>query len=145
MTTRAQTESVGVVLLTAVIVLTVGGAGAVVLADVNTGETTRADLSVTVTDEGVGVTHDGGQPVAFSDLQVVIRQGNETWRPSMNASGVATGDGDEQFEPGERWTTSPPLDTGSVATVQVVERQSNTVLADGRRYPTADSPLTPTS
>lgn len=141
MTTRAQSESVGVILLTAIIVLVVGTAGAVVFAGVDTTETVRADLAITVADDGVAVTHDGGQPVAFADLQVVVRHGGEAWRPPMNESGVVRGNGDEQFEPGERWVASRELDPDTVTTVQVVERESDTVLAEVRRYPGASSAL----
>lgn len=139
MTARAQSETVGVILLTAIVVLTVGTAGAVVLAGVDTTETVRADLAVTVADDGVAVTHDGGQPVAFADLQVVVRNGDGTWRPPMNESGVIRGDDDGEFEPGERWAATRDLNGDAVTTVQVVERESDTVLVEVRRYPGASS------
>lgn len=139
MTARAQTESVGVILLTAVVVLTVGTAGAVVFAGVDTTDTVRADLAVSVADDGVSVTHDGGQSIAFADLQVVVRNGDDTWRPPMNESGVVRGNDDEKFDPGERWAATRDLDTDAVTTVLVVERESDTVLVEVRRYPGASS------
>ncbi|MFW5934732.1 MAG: type IV pilin, partial [Halolamina sp.] len=57
MTPRGQSETVGVILLTVVVVLTVGTVGTVVFSEINTAETTRADLAVSVAEDGVAVTH----------------------------------------------------------------------------------------
>ncbi|WP_049980048.1 type IV pilin N-terminal domain-containing protein [Halolamina rubra] len=145
MTARAQSETVGVILLTAVVVLTVGTVGAVVFTEVNTAETTRADLAVSVADDGVAVTHNGGEPIAFADLEVVVRSGDETWRPPMNESGVVRGDGDDRFQPSERWVWRQSLDTGEVTTVRVFDQRTGELLAEARRYPTAEVGLTPTA
>jgi len=145
MTPRAQSETVGVILLTAVVVLTVGTVGAVVFSEINTAETTRADLAVSVADDGVAVTHNGGEPIAFADLEVVVRSGDETWGPPMNESGVVRGNGDDRFQPSERWVWRQSLDTGEVTTVRVFDQRTGELLAEARRYPTADIELTPTA
>ncbi|GAB7013781.1 type IV pilin [Halolamina salina] len=145
MSTRAQSESIGIILLTAVVVVTVGTAGSIVLADVGGEETTRADLSVEIADEGVSVAHNGGESVAFDDLRVVVRHGNETWRPPMNGSGLLDNDSNARFDAGERWVWSQPLDTSEITVVQVFDRRTGTLLAEERRYPTVESSLTPTA
>ncbi|WP_435117195.1 type IV pilin [Halolamina sp. C58] len=145
MTPRAQSESIGVILLTAVVVVTVGAAGSVVLADVGDEGTTRADLSIEIADEGVSVAHNGGESVAFDDLRVVVRHGNETWRPDVNASGVVNGGADGQLDSGDRWVWRQSLDTNEVTRVQVFDRRTNTLVAEERRYPTAEVELTPTA
>ncbi|GAB7095498.1 hypothetical protein JCM30237_26520 [Halolamina litorea] len=145
MTARAQSESVGVILLTAVVVVTVSAAGAVVLADAGGDESTRADLSVNVAEEGVALTHNGGDSVAFADLRIVVSHGNETWRPAVNASGIVRGDADDQFERGERWAWRQSLDISEVATVRVFDAATGTLLAADRRYPSGASSLTPTA
>lgn len=137
MTSRAQSESIGVILLTAVIVVTVGAAGTVVLADIGAEETTRADLAVDLTDDRVAVAHNGGDSVPFDALLVVVRQGNDTWRPATNVSALARGDADAQFDPGERWVWNRSLDTTQVATVRVFDRRTNTLLVEEQDYPTA--------
>lgn len=137
MTSRAQSESIGVILLTAVVVITVSTAGVVVLADIGAEETTRADLAVDITDDHVAVTHNGGESVPFDALVVVVRQGNDTWRPAANASALTRGDTDAQFEPGERWVWNRSLETTRVATVRVFDRRTNTLLVEKRGYPTA--------
>jgi len=144
MSHRAQTESIGVILLTAVIVVTVAAAGSIVLADASGDPTTQADLSVTIADEGVAVDHDGGGAIPFDNLRVVVQHGNETWRPPVNASGLVTGNGDDSFVSGERWVWRQPLDTDEVTTVHVFDRRTETLLAESRRYPSGESSLTPT-
>lgn len=143
MTTRAQSESIGVILLTGVVVIVVGAAGAIVLADASGEETTRTDLAISVTDGGVAVAHNGGESVPFDDLRVVVRNGSNTWRPPVNESGVVGNDTDGQFDSGDRWVWREPLDTDELTTVQVFDRRTNTRLAEVRRYPTADGSLTP--
>jgi hypothetical protein len=145
MNPRAQSETVGVILLTAVIVVTVGAAGSVVLADVGDEGTTRADLSIDIADDGVSVAHNGGESVPLDSFRVVVRHGNDTWRPDVNASGVVNGGADGQLDSGDRWVWRQSLDTNEVTRVQVFDRRTNTLLAEERRYPTGEVELTPTA
>lgn len=143
MTQRAQTESIGVILLTAVVVVTVGTAGAVMFSSIGTEDRTRADVSVTLSNDGVALAHNGGDPVAFTDLQVVVRNGNGTWRPVVDESTVLNSDGDDQFEAGERWVGWQALDRSEVTTVRVFDTNRGTLLAQERRYPSERTGLTP--
>ncbi|NHX35467.1 MULTISPECIES: type IV pilin [Halolamina] len=141
MTDRAQSEAIGIILLTGVIVISVGTAGAFVLSGsgVASGERITADVSIEIADDGVGLTHEGGDSVPFDELRVVVRHGNETWRPPVNASGVRNGDGDDQFDPTEQWVGNRTLDTDVVTKVQIFHVESGTLLAEARRYPSQES------
>lgn len=140
---RAQSEPVGVVLLTAVVVLSVTTAGVVVFAGVGDDETTRTSVSVTVTHDGLGVAHGGGESVPLSDLRVVVRNDSETWRPAVTVAGVVDGDDDATFEPGERWVARRALGE-NVTTVYVVDERTGTVLKKATQYPTRLTRLTRT-
>jgi hypothetical protein len=144
MTPRAQSESVGVILLTAVVVIVVSAAGVFVLADADGDETTRVDLSIEVTEAGVAVAHNGGNSVPLDDLRVVVRNGSETWRPDVNESGIVGNSTDEQFDRGDRWVWRESLATDEITTVQVFDLRTNTLLSEVRRYPTSETPLTST-
>lgn len=135
---RAQSESVGVVLLTVVVVLSVTTVGTVVFAQVQGTETTRADLAVTVARDGVTVTHAGGDSIPLPDLVVVVRNDSDTLRPTVTAAGVVQGDDDATFDPGERWASSRSLGE-DLTTVFVVDTRTNAVLTKVTRYPTDDS------
>ena len=146
MTDRAQSESIGVILLTAVVVITVGSAGAVVLAADGGGgeETVNADVSIDIVEDGVVVAHGGGDAVSLADVRVIVETGNGTWRPPVNQSGLENGDGDEQFEEGERWVGERDLDPEALVRVRVIDAESRTLLAEARRYPTQGTSVTPT-
>ena len=143
---RAQSEPLGVVLLTAVVVVSVSVAGVVALADAGGDETTRASLDVTVTREGVGVAHDGGASVPLDDLRVVVRNDGVGWRPTVSESDVLGGDGDAELDPGERLVVRRPLGE-SLTTVHVVDARTGTLLAEVEAYPTrlTSLPGTPTA
>lgn len=140
---RGQSEPLGVILLTAVVVVTVATAGVVVFDELQGSETTRADVSVTVTHDGVGLAHDGGDDVPLSALRVAVRNDSETWKPAVDAAGVVAGDADGAFEPGERWVARRSLGD-DVVTVYVVDTGTGTLLDETERYPTRLRQLTHT-
>lgn len=89
---RAQSESIGVILFTFVVVVTVGVGGAVVLEDVadDAGSASSAlvDATVEVTANEISVTHGGGDPVARSSTTVVSTlhrpgAGKSRWRVAV--------------------------------------------------------------
>lgn len=139
--TRAQSEMVGVLLLAAVVVLTVGTLGVAAFDHVRNDETTRADVSVLVTHDGVGITHGGGSSVPLSALRVVVRNDSATWEPSVAAAGVVDGDDDGVFEPGERWVGRRELGE-SKTTVYVVDTRTGSLLDKKTAYPTRRQRLT---
>ena len=128
---RAQSESIGIILLTFVIVVTVGVGGAVMLSgvadDADRGSAPLVDATIEVTATEISVVHNGGDPVALSDLTVIARGDTRTERYDLDAANV-TGDGDGIFEPSERFEREHGL-VGPTADVLVVHTASNTVLA----------------
>lgn len=140
---RGQSEPVGALLLAAVVVITVATAGVVVFDHLQDAETTRADVSVTVTADGVAVAHAGGDAVPLSALRVVVRNDSGTWEPPVGVGGVVDGDADGTFEPGERWVARQSLGDDPV-TVYVVDERTETLLEKAERYPTRLRRLTHT-
>ncbi|WP_159901761.1 type IV pilin [Salinirussus salinus] len=139
---RAQSETIGVLLLTAVVVVLVSVVGAGVIANVSSqaqaGEVAaRAD--VTITSDNVTVTHGGGDTLADSTVQVILRNGSDESRYELSdvAPADRTGDGDGRFEPGERAVLSHSL-TGTVS-VLVVDIERGTVLGRGEASDVSDT------
>ena len=139
---RAQSETIGVLLLTAVVVVLVSVVGAGVIANVSSqaqaGEVAaRAD--VTITGDNVTVTHGGGDTLADSTVRVILRNGSDESRYELSdvAPADRTGDGDGRFEPGERAVLSHSL-TGTVS-VLVVDIERGTVLGRGEASGVSDT------
>ncbi|MDS0219791.1 type IV pilin N-terminal domain-containing protein [Haloarcula sp. S1AR25-5A] len=116
---RGQSETVGIVLLTAVIVVLVSVLGAGILSSgPQPAERPLVNLDIDITANNVNITHSGGDTVDGASLDVGIR--NET--ASQRYESVVTG----QFTP----TDTVPLPhtlTGTV-TVLVIDTGSNSVL-----------------
>lgn len=93
---RGQTESVGVVVLTGVVVLVVGVGITPVLLDVDTTPDPLVSLSVSATDDRVHVCHEGGDSVAESDVDVVIGDRRLTLADFRDV-----GPPDSEFGPGD--------------------------------------------
>ncbi|KAA9399852.1 type IV pilin [Haloarcula sp. CBA1130] len=116
---RGQSETVGVVLLTAVIVISVSVLGAGILSSgAQSVDKPLVDLDIDITTTTISVTHDGGDTVDGTSLDIIIR--NET--ASQRYESAVTG----QFKPTDTVTQSHTY-TGTV-TVLVVYTDSNTVL-----------------
>jgi len=126
---RAQSESIGVILLTGVVVIVVAIGGAVILdgAASDADSAPLVEFTVEMTADNLTVTHAGGDVVARSELIVVARGDTTTERYDFDAENVS-GDGDGQFEPSERFKRDHGL-TGSTADVLVIHIPSNTVLS----------------
>lgn len=126
---RAQSESIGVILLTGVVVIVVAIGGAVILdgAASDADSAPLVDVTFEVTTDKISVTHAGGDTVAQSALTVIVRDDTTTERYAVDAAHV-TGDGDGQFEPSERFERNHGL-SGPTVDVLVVHDDSNSVLA----------------
>ncbi len=137
---RAQSETVGVILLTGVIVVAVGLVGMTVLSqsDVTGGDDSPLiDAQISVTPSELVVTHGGGDDVTITDVSVLVRTDGGSTRYGLEPDEI-DGDGDELFEPSEEWVHAHGLDAGE-AEVLVVHDPSGTVVA--REY--ADVPPPP--
>ena len=127
MATRAQSETVGVVLLIGVVVTLVGLVSVVVLSDVGGPEKPLADLDVSANETNLTVDHRGGDTLAVADLDVVIRTDDEARRFTVDAANVTDRDGDGGFGFGDTIDREHGLDADS-AEVAVVHTPSSTVL-----------------
>jgi FlaG/FlaF family flagellin (archaellin) len=126
---RAQSETIGVLLLTGVVIILIGIVGVVVVGGVDTTEEPRLDLGVTATTETVTITHRGGDAVTTGDLRVVL-QGDEATRSfTVDAANVTGEDGTFSFA--DAFYGLHELGDESMR-VRVVHVPSNTIVADER-------------
>lgn len=125
---RAQSETVGVIMLTAVIVVLMGGFGAVYLGA--TGEAASdgplVTANVTATADRVSITHAGGDSVRIADLDVLVRGSDASERHSFDVGNVSD-TADDRFDPGERYARNHGVGGGQLQ-VLLVHTESNTVL-----------------
>ncbi|SFR92656.1 Protein of unknown function [Halomicrobium zhouii] len=126
---RAQSSTVGIVLLTAVVVVSVGAGSVLYLGSSGISETASplVDADVELTPSAVVVTHAGGDPLAMPDLTVVVRADGSSNRHSIDPAAV-DGDGDDRFEPAEVWRTGHGLVERTEVVVLVVDSSANAVL-----------------
>lgn len=126
---RGQSEVVGTVVLTGVIVagLTVFGVLALgTFADATASNEPRLALEPGVNATALTLVHGGGSPVRTDRLEVVLRGDGEEVSYAVDESTVE-GNGNGLFEPGERSTRAHGLESGPV-TVVVVDRGANRVV-----------------
>ncbi|WP_161570053.1 type IV pilin N-terminal domain-containing protein [Salinigranum halophilum] len=144
---RGQIEGVGVVLLTAIVILGVGTFGAFYLGTLDPGDNASADLRVVATNDTtdatgevtVTVKHMGGEPV--DDGMVLLRDRDESYPLP------------DHFEEGTEWETSVTgAPVGSRLHVVVVENATESVVfnspvtvRDGTPPATIPSTATPTA
>jgi Tfp pilus assembly protein PilV len=144
---RGQIEGVGVVLLTAIVILGVGTFGAFYLGTLDPGDNASADLRVVATNDTtdatgevtVTVKHMGGEPV--DDGMVLLRDRDESYPLP------------DHFEEGTEWETSVTgAPVGSRLHVVVVENATESVVfnspvtvRDGTPPATPASTATPVS
>ena len=129
---RAQTEAVGVLTLTVVVVLLTATVGFVVVESVASADSAPSalgDYRFDATATGVAVTHAGGNPAPLSELALLVRGPNGTTSSPFTV-GTLTGGG-SAFEPGSTWRyAGAPFPVRGVAEldVLVVHRPSETVV-----------------
>ncbi|WP_136589898.1 hypothetical protein [Salinigranum halophilum] len=126
---RGQSTTVATVFLVAVIFV-VGGSVAYAGNEVVTGaqrEPVSAAVTTDVDGRNVTVTHESGDELATSDLDLVVQGEGESARLALDAA-TRQGDGDGSFTAGETFVAGHGL-SGGEATVRVVHRPSGSVLA----------------
>ena len=133
---RAQSEVIGVILLVGLVAIIISAAGAVYLSTIDDESGPATDVRVTVTDETVTLTHNGGSAPATDSLRVVIRQDGSDTNTDW-ADGTVTGDGDDRFEPAETWREGGFMfDSSDRIEVLLVHDPSGTLLVDETVNPT---------
>lgn len=132
-TTRGQSETVGVVLLTAVVVVSVSvlGVGILSSSGPQAADKPLIDADIEITTNSVTITHGGGDSVDGRTVDVVVRNRTASQR-------YASVDGG-RFEPTDTVTLSHSLN-GTV-TVLVVHTDSNYVVGRESRTLYPDDPL----
>jgi len=126
---RAQSEVIGIILLTAVVLILVVGAGGLFLSGLES-ETDRdplADLESDVNATVVTLDHQGGDGFDAGDVEVVLRGDDGEFTERLDGGTFLRGSDDTRFVPGDRWRSSPHNRSGEVR-LFVVDRASNTVL-----------------
>ncbi|PSP16792.1 hypothetical protein BRC62_05470 [Halobacteriales archaeon QH_10_67_13] len=131
---RGQSEVIGVVLLTGVIVVVVSLIGTVVLGSL-LGESDREPLAAIeggFEDGNVTLKHTGGDSLPTADLLVVLRNGGEerlrmdSTMNSTNATFVGGQAESGRFGPGDVWTYNHSQ--SELVRVSVVDRGSGTTI-----------------
>ena len=128
-TDRGQAQVVGSVLIVGVVVLLVATVGIAALSTISPEETRAATVDAEVTTEGVTFSHAGGESLLVGDLSVVVDRTNGSDRHGFDAARLANGNGNDEFEPGERWTNgSLEFSPGERVRVSLVDVPTGTVL-----------------
>ena len=145
--TRAQSEVVGVVLMTAVVVLFMTTFGVYYLGELDSDRgSARANVHTSVTTDHIVVAHGGGDALDADTTRVIVRVAgkpnveidNSIAALAARSNGSSSSD-DGDFEPGERLTWSTSLTTDDEVELYVVDNATNTVLFDDVRNPTGGS------
>lgn len=131
---RSQSEVVGVVLLTAVIVVLVSVIGVVVYAQF--GSETESEPRVTITSEAnestLTLTHRGGDRFQAAAILVHLRgDGDDQFLLTENGTFVAGRD-DTAFEAGDIWEYQHDRSSGDTLRVVIVDLDSGTVIHENR-------------
>ncbi len=127
---RSQSETIGIVLLTAVIVVVTTTAGFFILTDVNeqTDGESRADLKITTNNSSLVIEHQGGDEFNASAISVIVRTG-DTEQQFVLADDFTTADGDpDRFSPGQRWEQATGDSYRGDIEVLIVDTQQGQVL-----------------
>lgn len=132
---RAQSDTVGVLLLTGVVVVTVWVGGALYLGNAGFADEPAplvdADVELTPTD--LVLAHVGGDALGMSDVRVIVRSDESSNRYPVESLSVDR-NGDDRFEPGEEWATAHGLPEGTYVTVILLDRTADEIL--DREYAT---------
>ncbi|PSQ05679.1 hypothetical protein BRC95_06755 [Halobacteriales archaeon QS_5_68_33] len=126
---RAQSEVVGVTILTGVVVIAALTVGAVIIAQTGGDDGPTTDLVLEVTASDVALTHNGGDTLALGDLTVVLDADGSERRFTPDAAN--TSDGDARLRPGDRISRAHGFPSDDLG-VMVVHDPSNSVLVDDR-------------
>lgn len=109
---RSQSEVIGVVLLTAVVVLVVTVAGAIVLTNFQSDaddQGPRINVDSSLSNTSLTIRHQGGHTVPADEFNVLL-EGERSYQISLDFFNKSTGSNqdatiaDESFSPGTKWS-----------------------------------------
>jgi hypothetical protein len=137
---RGQSEVIGVILLTGVVVLSASAIGlAYVETSTQTDEGPRADVDIAVGTDVITVSHNGGDGLRVADVRMIVAV-NGSRVPYAFDDPKASWTGGTTFEPGEEWRNrSRTYHPDATVEVTFIHAPSNTVVSE-----TAQSPKTTT-
>lgn len=121
---RGQSEVVGVILLTAVMVILIALVSGFVLSSVDTTNEPTLSIAVGVESGTFDLAHDGGDALGATDTVVIV--GQDGTRISLDEFPEPQGDGDGRFEPGEIRNHSHSA--SDVLRIDVVHEPTNTLV-----------------
>lgn len=129
---RAQSETVGVILLTAVVVIlaTVIGAFLISNFDRNNEKSPIVDIESDIHGGDLLIEHRGGESYETGDISVVLRGDFEEkrWRLNDNDFEHERGTNPEQFSPGDRWRNEDVSDLMGEVELLVIDERGGVVL-----------------
>ena len=141
---RAQSETIGTILLIGVVVVAIGTFGAFFLSDFADESAPLVSITVDGNESTANVSHAGGTTVPAGELSVTVSQGSTTERYVLDEddpnSDFVKGSDPSQFAPGDRWefdVSDQPLVADERITVRLIHVPSNEVV-DSERYTFAD-------
>lgn len=113
---------------------TVGGA---LLLSIGGDEHLASTADAEVTADALVITHTGGESVRTSELVVLANNGTDSITLELDSAAIE-GDGDELFDPGERWVRSwddlgLSVEAGDSVKVRLLHRPTGEALYDGRK------------
>lgn len=124
---RAQSEVIGVILLTAVIVIVTVLAGGMILGSLDAQDEPSANLKVSINDSHVTIGHHGGTDLDDSETSVILIT-DDSQSIGLSEFDERQGDGDDTFESGELVTHGHGA--SDTIRVLVVHDSSGTLLYD---------------
>ena len=137
---RAQSETIGTVLLIGVVVVAIGTFGAFFLSDFADEGAPLASISVDGNQTTMNISHSGGERIATEDLRITVSQpGNsKAYTFENNGTQVRVSVPDTEFKPGDRWRfDADSFEPDERITVRLIHVPSNEVV-DSERYTFAD-------
>ena len=129
---RAQSETIGVLLLTGVVIISVGAIGFFVLSGTGDNQGPVTSVAIDVDTKNVTLAHDGGTVLPESEVVVII-DGASRERFQLENLDAVSEDGDGRFEPGEQWRKGHNVSAGGAVEVLVIHEPSGEVLRDERK------------
>ena len=127
---RAQSEVIGPVLLVGFVVVAAASVGTLAVAQFVTTATSDEPapaLGADATSENLTLVHGGGADLRLAEVEVVLENETESVRFRL-ADATVEGDGDGQFEPGERARKAHAFGAGSTVDLLVVDTASERVV-----------------
>ena len=130
-TARGQSETIGIVLLTAVFVVVAVTAGAFVLSDFDSSGATgpTVDIGSDIRGQDIVIEHRGGESLNADEIAVVVR-GDFEQRWQFSEFDPVTGEDSGTFAPGNRWMMEDVDGILGKVDLLVVEESEHELLHD---------------